>query len=699
MSGTIGASPVDAVADFGTDKRGQAERWIAEIRGAETESAVWWKRCEKIVKRYMDDHAERDDIEDRSVRFNILWSNVQTLMPAIYATPPKPVVQRRYLDRDDVGRTAATILQRAIGTNIEFSDFHDVARRCVLDYLLAGRGTCWARYEPHFRKTGAGDGEQVSDSGEGYEELAYEEICWDYVHWRDFCHSPARVWEEVRWVARRVMMTQAEGVARFGAKFREVPLDYRPQDEADTAARHDILRHAEVWEVWDRERRHVVWIAPSYGDAPLDDRPDFLGLDGFFPCPKPLYATLSNQSLIPAPDYAEYRDQANMLDSLSNRIDKITRAIKVAGVYDGANDGVQRVFDEGVENQLIPIAQWGAFSERGGFRGSVDFVPIEPMAKVLAQLIEVRDATKRDVYEITGISDIIRGQGAATATATAERLKGQFATLRLRDRVQAVAVFVRGMVRITGELIAEHFSPETLLAMSDYAQTTTPDPQLAMQAIALLKNDQARGFRIDIEVDSTIVPDQQQEQQARVAFLQMAGGFLQQAMPAVQQAPEMAPVLGQMLLFGIRGFPVGSDLEATFEAALAEMEKASQQPRQPPPPDPKAQAAMIQAQNDQARVQIEAQAEQGKQQVAQAEVQLKAAQLDLANRQHDLDAQRFDWERLHGTASIALDNRAQGLSEQQAAVEAAQREVEQRQAAMQMLMDQQAADADREQAA
>lgn len=635
-------------------------------------------RGRKVENRYLD---ERNGADKGSHRFNIFWSNVQTLKPAVYAKPPKPIVQRRYLDADPAGRAASTILQRAIATSIEMSDWHETTDQSVMDYLIPGRGVCWARYEPHVRDVGAkqvqaaeagegmgapsdmaqpesltgnpesetgnseegepnDDGVSITTTVEDDSEITYEEVCWDYINWRDFLHSPARTWQEVRWVGRRVLMMQEEGVERFGAMFKDVPMTWRPEgiDEDDSA--FQLFCRARVYEIWNKQTREVVWICPDYGDAPLDVKPDPLKLDGFFPCPRPLYATITSKSLMPRADFVMYQDQANELDTLTQRITKLTQAIKAVGVYDASADGVQRVFNEGIENELIPVAQWNSFQTGGGFKGAVDFLPLDTMAQALAQLVEVREATKRDLYEITGISDIVRGQGMASATATAERIKGQFAQLRLRDRVNEVARFCRDMVRITGEIICKHFQPETLLMMSDFQNSTGATPELAQAAIALLKNDQARGFRIDIEVDSTVIADQQEEQQARVEFLAMAGNFLKEAVPLAMQVPALATLAGQMLLFGVRGFPIGREMEGVFESALEQLAQAQQQPKPEPPPDPAVLEAQAKAQDAQVRLQLDAQKQQQDAQTEHVRLQLEAAKVQLENRRIDLEAER-----------------------------------------------------------
>jgi hypothetical protein len=148
-----------------------------------------------------------------------------------------------------------------------------------------------------------------------------------------------------------------------------------------------------------------------------------------------------------------------------------------------------------------------------------------------------------------------------------------------------------------------------------------------MPAIALLKDDKTRPLRIDIETDSTILADQTQEQQQRIQFLQMAGQFLQQALPAVQQYPAIAPLMGSMLLFGIRSFPKGAELEGEFEAAVKALQ---QMPAQGPPPDPKMILAQAQVQNIQSQI-----ADRQMRSMGDAQVDRAAAARDAAEASTD----------------------------------------------------------------
>jgi hypothetical protein len=393
-----------------SDEKKKLNGWLECISTYEREFSKWESRVEKILKRYRD---ERNTTSDNRARFNILWSNVQTLTPATFSRIPQPDVSRRFKDNDPVGRVASLILERALEFEItHYPDYRATLKQSVQDRFLGGRGTCWARYEPHIKAIPGEsvDGDSVTEDTDGpQEELDYECAPLDYVHWRDFGHSVARTWEEVTKVWRRVYMTRQACIERFGEEGAQIPLDSIPEEmKKDSNTDSADYARALVYEGWDKERKEAVWISKTLKRF-LDQKPDPLKLEGFFPCPKPLYATLTNESLIPTPDYTLYQDQARELDTLSDRIDGLVQALQVRGVYDAAIPELARIFTEATNTNLIPVKNWAAFAEKQGLAGAIDLVDLAPIAAALEQCYLAMEQVKGQVYEITGISDIIRG--------------------------------------------------------------------------------------------------------------------------------------------------------------------------------------------------------------------------------------------------------------------------------------------------
>lgn len=585
-----------------------AQKWLQELKFAKREDEKWVKSGKKIVRRYRD---ERQGHSDNAKRYNVLWSNIQTLFPALYSKTPRAEVERRSKDQDPVGRTASVILERALQYEIDnYGDFDRALRAAILDRLLPGRGVAWVRFETT----------EVTDVMGNAIPQAYAAI--DTVFWEDFRCSPARVWDEVTWVARRVYLTRDDGIARFGEDFRNVPLTHVPLglDEMIKSGQDcEHMKKAQVWEIWDKSKKQVCWVAEEYSKA-LDCKPDPYGLDDFWPCPKPLFASQTTDTLVPVADFTLYQDQANELDLLTQRINLLIKALKVVGVYDASQQGIQRMIAEGVDNTLIPVETWSAFTEKGGIKGTVDWLPLDMVVNTLQQCYQAREQAKQVIYEVTGLSDIVRGASQASETATAQQIKSNFASLRLRDMQRNVAIFASELMRIKAQMMADLYPPQQLVEMSGILQTQ--DAQFVEPALQLLKTEPARNFRIEVAADSLVDIDEQEEKSSRLEFLTAAGGFLQQALPVAMQAPELKPLLSEMLMFGVRAFKGARQMEAAFDQAMAQMA----QPQQPAPPQPD---------HEQIKAQAQMQVEQGRLQIEQGKIQanMQAEQLKLQNQQ------------------------------------------------------------------
>ena len=126
------------------------QKWLNVISQYDNEFKKWEARTNKIVRRYRDDN--RNQNTNETAKFNILWSNVQTLIPAVYARLPKADVSRRFGDNDPVARVASQLIERALDFEIEhYTDFRSTMKHAVEDRFLGGRGVAWVRYEPHVR--------------------------------------------------------------------------------------------------------------------------------------------------------------------------------------------------------------------------------------------------------------------------------------------------------------------------------------------------------------------------------------------------------------------------------------------------------------------------------------------------------------------------------------------------------------------
>jgi hypothetical protein len=633
----------------------QGPYWHDQLEQAQKVFDKWEKRGKKVVRRYRD---ERDAIEMPRMKFNILWSNISVLFPALYGRMAKPEVSRRYMDQDPVGRLASTMLERVIEYEVtQFNDFDSAMRGVVEDRLLPGRGTAWVRYEPVIvgieqQETGMPTGIEADEGAEitNTEEIervdsAHSPV--DYVYWTDFLHSPARTWDEVWWVSRWVYMTKDEGIERFGDVFKNVPLTDQNDDidaKNPMTAKATYGKKAKVAEIWNKRTKKVCWVAKGYPQA-LDERDDPLELEEFFPCPKPLLATTTNGSMIPIPDYCEYEDQAQELDNLTQRIYLLVKACKAVGVFNAEFKELGRLFTEGVDNKLFPVTAWAAMSEKGGLKGAIDMLDTSAIIKTLQQLYQSREVVKQSIYEICGISDILRGATNASETLGAQQLKANFGSLRLRATQGDVARFATDLFRIKAQIVCKFYPPELIVEMSGVMNTPEgQNPQLLQAAVQMLSNSTIRDFHIQVEADTLAQIDEQADKQNATEAVKIIGDFLASSLPMVHQAPEMLPMMSEMLLFLVRRYRAGRSLETAIEQAMKALQAKAQQAQAQPQQNPEIMKLQAEQQAEQMRMQAQAQSEQMKMQaegqLAQAKAQLEM-QMQQAKVQADLQLEQM----------------------------------------------------------
>jgi hypothetical protein len=311
-----------------------------------------------------------------------------------------------------------------------------------------------------------------------------------------------------------------------------------------------------------------------------------------------LSANVTTANFMPRADYIFAQDQFNELDEINTRITWLTRAAKVIGVYDKSADGIQRMFQQASENQLIPVDNWAMFAEAGGIKGKVDWVPIDQVVNAINQLRVYRQDKTQQIYEVLGVSDIMRGSTNANETASAQQLKAQFGSTRIQLNQFYIAEWISEALRIKAEIICRHWQPETIINRSNVMRT--PDAQFAEPAVMLLKDEKVAQYRINVEADSMAALDWSAERDAAVQFMQGLGAFISQVAPMAQQVPEAGPYLLRMMQWAVSKFRVSTQIESILDQAAAGMQQQLMQPKQPPQPAPD---LVIQAQIEQEKIQ------------------------------------------------------------------------------------------------
>ena len=585
--------PDTQAKEAGKDPRRLAEVWEKELQAAKKELTKFHTVARKLVQRYQD---ERDNAvsDNADSKFNLFWSNIEVLKASLYAKPPRVDVSTSYKDsKDDIARASGNILQRMLNNDVEEDDestYPEITRQSVSDYLIVGLGQVWYRYEVETAKNKT---DPVLDPQSGtvlaeaieYEAITHEDAPADYVYWEDFWWSPCRVWQDCRWVARRVFMNRQELIARFGQKIgQDIPISKQKTKGDNISPQNDPWEKAGVFEIWDKTTKCAYWHVLGYNII-CDHKEDPLKLRGFFPCPQPLMANATTSKLMPRADYLMAQDQYQQIDELTTRLKYLIRACKVVGVYDKASTPVGRIFIEGLENQMIPVDNWAAFAEKGGLKGQMDFVPLDVVAATIERLTMQRDVIKGNLYEVLGIGDIMRGMTNPDETLGAQQLKAQFGGNRLQFKQQQIGAWVAAGQRIRSQIFCYHFQPQTLIERSNIM--LSEDAPMAQQAVQFLKSGaESKQYRISVESETMAMVDWAQERDSRTQFMQSVGTFLSDTANMMETMPAAVPVLLQMMKWGLGGFRVSKEIETVLDQAI----QAAAQPPEPKEPDPRIQS-------------------------------------------------------------------------------------------------------------
>lgn len=609
------------------------KKWMVRIRDAEKREDDWHRDATAAEKAFL---AARDsDDAGKCYDFNILHSNVETIVPAIYNSTPHPDIRERYRTGGDtpetqVARLVAQVFERCIATQIDDGRLDSEIEGAAQDAFLAGRGITRIRFDADEQP-----GEPMLDpmTGEvvmGQPSVVNERIVFEAVNWRDYREGPAQRWRDVPWIAFRHMVAEEE-IERIADPELKEKLGGARNDADAPALMDPTTGDVALWEIWCREDRTVKMLVEASEEI-IAVQDDPLGLPAFFPMPEPIQPIMATGRRKPVCPWSVYRELGEELERITKRINAIVSGLKVKGAFAGAATDIEALAKAG-DNELIPVANLEAMAQTGGIDKAIMWWPIDTAVAVLRELYVAREQTKQMIYEVTGISDIIRGQGTASETATAQNIKTQWGSLRIKKLQRLIERHIRDLFVLCAEVLSTKFSPETLTAMSGI--------QLPQEAMALI-NAPLDHYRIDVESDSTVRADLTQRREEMGRFLEGTGAFFNVMAPLIAQAPTMAGPVAEMYAAFARQFSLGKQAEDAIEQ-MAEMarQQAQAAQEQPSPQDQAMQAQQEAAQQqmamEQQKLEMEAQEAAAELQIKQVELQIKQAELTLKERQMEIE--------------------------------------------------------------
>ena len=695
------------------EDRKDARPYHALLEKAEKSEKAWHDAADKAAKAYAS--LERlVKLASGDSEFQIFWANMEVIKPSVYARPPVPIVTPAFKERDPLVRTASEVMERLLIANMRKTDGHK--QLCLVrdDLTLDARGVVWVEHETT-----------------GYNgECALME----HLLRQNFRHDPQANWQLVTWVARAGFFTQDEATSRWkNVDWKDV--DFKTKD-IDTPDEYDAEAKVKVWQIWDKRSELVTWVAEGC-DEILEQGPPPIKLRTFWPCPEPAYATKEPNTLTPVPDWLFYADQVEEINRYTRRINNLVDQLKLKGFYEaGAEDvatALQRALDSNDDKILVPITGLNAID---GSRDLVQWLPLDQIVQAVSSMVEIRQQLIQDVYEITGISDIMRGQTQASETLGAQQLKTQYGNVRIRSRQEEMVRIGHEALEIAAEIAAENFKQQSFIDMTRVKIPTEaelqekirqqlmqieqqaieeakkaraqqanlqaakpmmpggpapaqeiPDPMkvvkgaekaLKAQAeqeitwekvVEFLRTERLNAFAMDIETDSTIQADEQQEKQNRTEFTTAVTSFLSAAGELVAGAPETGPLVGELLQFATAPYRPGRQMEATIDELVEQLNQkakaAAEQQGQPSPEQIQAQAEAkkLADEGEAKKAEAAAKATQEQQKAAEAEFKRQEqAKENEAKRMADAQAKTMLAEaevKRHEQKLLADDKRAE----------------------------------------
>jgi len=601
-----------------------AETWNKRLEAAEKHENEYRARAKKVIKTYRDDDRK---MGKASPKMNLLWSNTEVQRPSLYSATPKPMVSPKLTGESRLlSKESSDVLEKAIQFSIDngLDDFDAFADSVVTDFCLVGRAVARVIYEPI----------------EKDEQLVFEQVRYHLVPWECFRYDPQDRGEDVTWVAYGDhYFTKDELKKEFKLSEKDLLAIPFKKDKDKTE------ETAQVWEIWDKNSETVRWHCLGGEKCLREDDPP-VRLRGFFDCPRPAYAVKANDCLIPIPEYTLYQYQAEEVNDLTKRIDKITSAIRANFAYAGDQKNVLSELLTADDARGIPVSDWTGFLERTGVDGLISWVPVEQFTKVLQVLVAQRQLLIQQIFEITGIADIIRGATDPRETAKAQTIKASFGSRRFLPKQQEIQRFIRDLFRLSGEIIVENFSRSTL---EDIIDKPVDD-----QVLLLLRDDSMRAFRVDIETDSTIQPDAAERKQEMAEFVASLTQFLGAAQQMLALGPEGQQAAAAMLNWFTDVF----DAPRSVEDAVDALGMAQPQP----PPDPNVQKVQAEIQGKQAEFQLKQQQAMMDMQLKQKELELKIvelqAEIELKRKESEANIQNRQMESNAKIQNSAMESMA-----------------------------------------
>jgi hypothetical protein len=617
------------------------------------------------------------------------WSAVRTVQPAIYSRTPSVVSRAMLTDIEDTAADLASICLERLGHQlIEACPFDAVMGYTRDIYIHSGRTAPRVVFEAKFKQETVQQkiyvqptNEQPLDGNVQYqqdeqgifyiqeqiiEKLETASVQPKPLHYEDAVHYPpcARWHQEIEAMAYKVEMSKKEFSERFGEEYLEiVSFDYDSGDEGKTSSKGKSKGGNQccVWEYWNKKDKKVYWLTECYKEGFLDVKDDPYELVGFFPSPPYMIGTTDLEDLYPVPDFIHLEPFIKQLNASFDRYRRLLLTLKRKGIYDQSFKELEKLGQNTDDGDFIGLKNFRQLIQDGGLDTVIKFFPVREFSQAVVEVANAIQDFEQKFYELYGIPDILRGVSDPRETAAAQQQKGRFTSLRFSAIQRDFQRLAKDTIEIMCDLALKFFPDDKLADLCGYRFFDEQQKALWPEVLQILRNDQQRQLRIEIETDSTITMNEQAEIEKRkyLADVITAGvqGF---GNPNMTQSGQV--VLAEALQYFIRGMSSGKQLNASLGALIKEL-KTPPPPPEPPPPDPAIENAKMDYQLKIQKMNQESMDRQTDAALRSKELDMKMAGLQvestLKQRELFLEEQRLKFDADMAGVKTVIDVQAQ----------------------------------------
>jgi hypothetical protein len=403
---------------------------------------------------------------------NIYFSNVETLKGLIVPEVPNLNITinptKRFAlnntpenrDEQSFYSTTAAVLSSITKNFIDkFEKFN--WQKFKLDYLITGRGILWINY--------------FADD---------KNIKIEHVSWQDFAMDPKKKFDDVEWVARRILFTKK----RFKKFFPEASmsklngtLSLRTiyDDDAFLTGQSDYAYYIEVWEYWDKTAQMQYYVSSQYNvgtDGPSryvisQRRIKNIPNETFFPCASPPTTIYNGRDMLPLSDVWNYKEELDHLSNITKKRYELVRFLVLHGFSSATNEDLVKQIKNnntmGANDVIVTVP---------GFTPSandpiVSYLDNTPRIQLIEQLQNEYEIVTKNIYNITGISEQMRNisTGDDDELATSVRFKTKFGSRRLKDFQADLLNYWSEICKIIISRVANFYE------ISDYSKIISSD--------------------------------------------------------------------------------------------------------------------------------------------------------------------------------------------------------------------------------